>query len=180
MRSNPTVIALAIFLLAAGAFAQSPPAASDPNADEWHLTTTVYGNELHERMNLKIEKGKVSGWILERGKRTPLSGTSDAGGVRFETRDGEGRTVYTGRLEGEELAGTAVSTGPEEWGETPPSPWRARKAPEKSHPASPRTIDFEPAEFHRTFSASIPPALRIWPGDVSGRRRSTPPAWTRR
>jgi amidase len=166
MRFNRTVIALAVFLVAAGGFAQAPSSASDPPADEWHLTTTVYGNELHQRMSLKIEKGKVSGWILERGKRTPLTGTSDAGGVRFETKDGDDRTVYTGHFEGAELAGTAVSTGPEEWGETPASPWRARTASEKSRPASPRTIDFVPSEFHRTFSASIPPALRVWPGDV--------------
>jgi amidase len=143
------------------------PAAAGSAADEWHLTTTIYGNALHQRMSLHIEKGKVSGWILQNGKRAPLSGTADASGVRFETRDGDSRTVYTGRIAGEGMSGTAVSTGPDEWGEGPPSIWQAqRPTPEKDRPATPRSLDFEPVEFHRTFSASIPPALRIWPGDI--------------
>lgn len=143
------------------------PAAAAFTADEWQLSTTVFGNVLHRRMNLRIEKGKVSGWVFQGGKRVPFSGTADASGVRFETHDGEEKTVYIGRMEGAEISGTAVSTGPDEFGEEPPSSWRAvRVTPERDRPAAPRTLDFEPVEFHRTFSASTPPVLRIWPGDV--------------
>jgi amidase len=167
MRSILAVFGLAVFLVARGTFAREAAPGDSPAGDEWQLTTTVYGSELHQRMSLRIEKGKVSGWIFTGGKRVPLSGTSDAGGVRFEIKDGEEKTVYSGRLDGEELTGMSTSTGPEEWGESPPSPWRARRAvSEKSRPAAPRTIDFEPVEHHRTFSASIAPVLKIWPGDV--------------
>jgi len=161
--------ALAFFFAAVFAAANAAAASPDTSAaDEWILTSDVHGNDLHQRMNLRIEKGKVSGWIFEGGKRAPLSGTVDAAGVvKFETKDGESKTVYTGRIAGEEMSGTATSTDPEDFGEDTPTPWRARRAvSEKNRPATPRTLDFEPTEFHRTFSASIPPALRIWPGDV--------------
>ncbi|MEP6767560.1 MAG: acetamidase/formamidase family protein [Acidobacteriota bacterium] len=166
------VLACLVTAAAAGQSRPTPtpaPAAPTSSADEWQLTTTLYGNPLHQRMSLRIDKGKVSGWISGGGKREPLTGTSDAGGLRFETKSGDEKNVYTGRIEapGEELAGTVVSTDPEDWGESPPSTWRAKRLPsEKARPAAPRTIDFEPVEFHRAFSSAIAPVLRIWPGDV--------------
>jgi len=80
----------------------APEAPAPRDGDEWVLTMNVFGNELHSRMSLRIEKGKVSGWIYE-GKRLPLTGTSDANGIRFETKDGEEKTVYTGRIAGDEI-----------------------------------------------------------------------------
>src|SRR5262249_55495872 len=69
-----------------------------------------------------------------------------------------------GLVRGTTISGTVTYTG-EPWAPTPPSPWSAKRAA-ADRPASPRTLDFEPKEFHRTFSAETPPALRIWPGDV--------------
>jgi acetamidase/formamidase len=155
------------FLLVAilGFSTLAPEAPAPRDADEWILTTNFFGNELHQRMSLKIEKGKVSGWI--QSKRNSLTGTSDANGLHFETKDGEDKTVYTGKITGDEISGTVVSSGPGQWGEEPPAPWRARRpVSEKEKPAAPRTLDFEPVEFHRVFSASIAPVMRIWPGDV--------------
>ena len=173
MKSSPFALSLFASIIAAGAGGQvrttpTPvPAASAPSADEWQLTTSVQGVPLHQRMNLRIEKGKVSGWIFAGGKRVSLSGTSDGSGLRFETKNGDEKSVYTGRVENDGLTGTVVSTDPEDWGESPPSAWRAARLPsEKDRPAAPRTLDFEPVEFHRVFSASIAPVLRIWPGDV--------------
>jgi len=173
MKSSFFALALLASLVAAGGVAQvrptpTPlPAISTSPADEWQLTTTVQGIPLHQRMSLRFEKGKVSGWIFAGGKRVALSGTSDAKGLRFETKNGDEKSVYTGRVENDELAGSVVSTDPEDWGESPPSTWRAARLPsDKDRPAAPRTLDFEPVEFHRAFSASIPPVLRIWPGDV--------------
>lgn len=170
---KPFALALLSSLVTAAAAAQArptptaAPSVSTPSADEWQLTTTVQGNPLHQRMNLRIEKGKVTGWIFGGGKRVPLTGTSGADGLRFETKSGEEKSVYTGRVENDELAGSVVSTDPEDWGESPPSNWRAKRLPsERDRPAAPRTLDFEPVEFHRAFSASTPPVLRIWPGDV--------------
>ena len=90
-RPTSASIVLAFLLVSGMANAQTPAAsrgAAAPSdskaAGEWKLTTTAYGNELHQRMSFQIDKGKVSGWIFEGGKRAPISGTSDASGVRFE------------------------------------------------------------------------------------------------
>ncbi|HEY6147735.1 MAG TPA: hypothetical protein VIZ69_08545, partial [Thermoanaerobaculia bacterium] len=170
---SPFALSLLASLIAAGVGGEvrptptPAPVPSTSPADEWQLTTSVQGIPLHQRMNLRIDKGKVSGWIFAGGKRVPLSGTSDGSGLRFETKNGDEKSAYTGRLEKDGLAGTVVSTDPEDWGESPPSAWRAARLPsEKDRPAAPRTLDFEPVEFHRVFSASIAPVLRIWPGDV--------------
>ena len=161
--------ALAFFVAAILAGGNAAAASQDTSVgDEWILTTNVHGNDLHQRMSFRAEKGKVSGWIFGGGKRQALTGTADAAGVvKFETKDGESRTAYTGRIAADEMSGTAVSTDPDDWGEDTPTSWRARRAlSEKNRPATPRTLDFEPTDFHRTFSASTPPALRIWPGDI--------------
>jgi len=166
MRLTFKALGMAAFL-AIGRFALAAAPADTSASDEWQLTSSVYGYDYHRRMSLKIEKGKVSGWIFAGGKRVALSGTSDVGGIRFETKDEEEKTVYTGKWEGDQLSGTSIASGPENWGEPTPHPWQARRmVSEKDRPATPRTFDFEPVEFHRTFSASIAPVLKIWPGDV--------------
>jgi acetamidase/formamidase len=175
---------VAAWLIAAGAsqlaFAAAPTPTPTPTlrietgGDEWHMTRDAFGNELHQRMSVKIEKGRLSGWIFEGGKRVSFSGTSDAAGnVRFEMKDDDEKVTFTGKLTSgatpgaSEMSGTSVTSGPDEWGESPPKSWRARRVvSEKDRPASPRTLDFEPTEFHRVFSPSIPPVMRIWPGDV--------------
>jgi amidase len=162
-----TSIVTAAFLACTGtALPQATAPPKDAPGDEWILTTDAFGNALHRRMVLKIEKGKISGWIYQ-GKRQPITGTADANGLRFEMKNDEDKTVFTGKLAGEEMSGTVVSAGPDQWGEEPPAAWRAKRAvSEQERPAAPRTLDFEPVEFHRVFSASIAPVLRIWPGDV--------------
>lgn len=161
-------VALVFFSSAETGAVQKPPArAADPLNGEWRLTTVLFGNERHERLSLQVEKGKISGWIYRRGKRAPITGTVDGNSVRFEAPEGTSKTVYSGRVESEGLSGTATSSGPDEWGDAPPAGWRARRDPSAAErPAAPRTIEFEPVDFHRVFSASIPPALRIWPGDT--------------
>jgi amidase len=135
---------------------------------EWELTTLIFGVPLSERLNLKVEKGKVTGSVRHRGKGVPISGRVDGETVSFEYKGDDGsRNLYEGRSQGAELAGRYTATGGESWGETPPAEWRARRAaaaPDK--PAAPRTLDFEPTEFSRVFSATVPPVLRIWPGDT--------------
>ncbi len=147
----------------AAAPAPSSPAASDLSG-EWILTTQVFGNPLGSRLELSASAGKLTGAVWN-GGRKPVDGTVEGERVRFAWKDEDGTTnTYDGRFRNGALAGTATFSG-ESYGATPPSPWTARRAA-TDRPASPRTLDFEPKEFHRVFSASIEPVLRIWPGDV--------------
>jgi acetamidase/formamidase len=65
---------------------------------------------------------------------------------------------------GGEITGTLVHT---ERGDENPvkSTWSARRVPPK-RTGPPQRHEFVPTTFHRQFSASNPPVLRIWPGDT--------------
>ena len=150
-------------LLAAAPLSAAP---APDLSGEWELMITLFGNPLAYRMEMKVDGGKLTGSV-SRGKPTPITGTAQGDRVRFEWKDADGtQNAFDGRLEKGELAGTASFSG-EPYGATPPMPWRAKRAALQSDkPAAPRTLDFEPKEFHRVFSSTIPPVLRIWPGDT--------------
>src|SRR5690242_4967104 len=137
---------------------------------EWELTTLYFGVPLAERLRLEVDRGRVTGSVRHQGKDVPITGTTGAaadGSIRFEYQGADGsRNVYEGKRGADgTLSGRATSRGGENWGEEPPSDWTARRAP-SARPAAPRTLDFEPTSFSRVFSASVPPVLRIWPGDT--------------
>ena len=133
----------------------------------WVLTTVVFGNERSERMDLKVEKGKVTGSVYHRRKRVPLAGKIEGAEIQFVIQQEETRSSYAGRIIEGGLSGKVTVTGGDTWGEEPPADWRARPAAsERDRPAAPRILDFEPVEFHRVFSSSIKPVLTVWPGDT--------------
>ena len=141
-----------------------PDAAAASLAGEWVLTTTIFGSVAGERLKLSVDQGKITGSIYQR-KDVPLTGTVEGDRIRFEVKDQDGSTsAYDGRMKDGLLSGT-VTFSNEPWGATPPATWRARRAA-VDKPAAPRTLDFEPKEFHRVFSSTIEPVLRIWPGDT--------------
>ena len=162
------VIVAAVMVAAAPGAAQAPAPAANLTGD-WILTTVVFGHERSERLRLKSEKGKLSGSVYRRAKEVALTGRVEGDNVEFVVPAGDGgRATYTGKIAEGVLSGKVVETGGEEpWGESPPPQWRAKRAtPESQRPAAPRTLDFQPTEFHRVFSADLPPVLRIWPGDT--------------
>jgi len=161
-------IALALSVLAASVAAgRQTSSAPSSLSGEWVLTTVVFGNERSERLSLRVEKGKLTGSVYRRGKNIPLAGKVEGDSVQFGFQEGESKVAYAGRVAEGGIAGKATVTGGDSWGEAPPADWRARRAAaESERPAAPRTLDFEPVEFHRVFSSSIPPVLRIWPGDT--------------
>ena len=144
------------------------PAAVSGLSGEWVLTTVTFGYERGERLQLRDDKGKLSGSIYRRGKLVPLTGKIEGETIQFELKDSDGsKVVYTGSLANAGLSGKVTITGGDSWGESPPAEWRARRAAgEKERPPAPRTLDFEPVEFHRVFSSAVPPVLTIWPGDT--------------
>ena len=168
MKRTSVFLALSASLLSAYlAAGQETPRPAANLSGEWILTTVVFGNERSERMDLKLEKGRITGSVYRRRKHVPLAGRIEGAEIRFVIQQDETKSSYTGRIAGGELSGTMTSAGGDMWGEEPPADWRAtRAASEKDRPAAPRTLDFEPTEFHRVFSSAIKPVMRVWPGDT--------------
>src|SRR6476659_605076 len=153
-------------LVGSAAAGAGPP--SDGVTGEWILTTVTFGNERSERLHLRSEKEKLSGSVYRRGKSLPLAGKVEGDRVSFEIKGSDGsRAIYSGTVSSGGLSGKVTTTGGDSWGDAPPEDWRARRAAdEKDRPRAPRTLDFEPVEFHRVFSSAIAPVLRMWPGDT--------------
>jgi amidase len=161
--ASRTLVSLAFLcLFAAAARAASPPQAAPADVSgEWELTTNVFGNPLSERITLKVENGKITG----KSSGKDVTGTLDGDHVRFESKDQDGtKNQYDGRLKDGKLSGT-LTVSDEPFGQTPPLEWSARR-PAAGKPPAPRTLDFEPKDFHRVFSSTIPPVMHVWPGDT--------------
>ncbi len=159
------ILGVGLLLTTRAALAQiNTPSAPSDLSGEWELTTDVLGNPLARRLTLKVERGKLTGTV-SRGKSTPLTGTAAGDQVHFELKEEDGTVDhFEGRVRDGILSGTVSFSG-EPWGSMPPGEWRARR-PSAGRPAAPRTLDFEPKTFHRVFSATIEPVMRIWPGDT--------------
>ena len=129
-------------------------------AGEWMLTRDLYGNPLHQRLTLKVDGTVLSGTL---GLR-PLDGTVSGNAIRFTLRSEDAIDEFNGTLSADGIAGTLVRT---EKGEPNPfkTTWTARRALAK-RTGPPQRHEFVPTTFHRQFSASNPPVLRIWPGDT--------------
>ena len=123
----------------------------------WEFQLTSFGDSNYARVNLKVDGEKLSGNLNE----LTLDGTVTADAVKFTARrpNGDVFAVFTGKLAGNELLGDAMVQ------EKTKAAWKAHRAADAaSH--RPQTIDFEPKEFYRSFSSSIPPVLHIYPGDT--------------
>ena len=121
---------------------------------EWMFIDTSFGAEQYARIELKFEGEKITGKF----GNLDVAGTLRNNRVEFETRRADGTVVTkrTGTLSGSEMKGEGTR-------DSAPLTWTARRFADR--PAERQTYRFEPKEFHRYFSSTIPPALRIFPGD---------------
>jgi acetamidase/formamidase len=140
---------LACFLVAGATLA------ADVSGD-WELSAKVLGDTTYVRITLKAEGNKLTGNLNE----LKLEGSVNGDNLSFAaTRpNGDAFGTFEGKVHGEEIAGTAL------WHKTEKVDWVARRPARP--PAAPRTLDFEPKEFHRVFSDAIPPVLHVFPGDT--------------
>ena len=133
--------------------------ASSP-AGEWQFAEDLYGNTLYRRLTIAIAGTTISGAI----GREPISGTLNGNNIHFTTRAEQSSDEFDGTLANDVLTGTVVHTEKDD-----PKParftWTARRAPAPRGGPSVRH-EFVPKTFHRVFSASIEPVLRVWPGDT--------------
>jgi acetamidase/formamidase len=125
-------------------------------AGTWRLNIVAFGEEVSPaKLDLKVEGKKLSGTLNE----LTVEGTAEDDSVKFSATRPSGAVFGTleGRLVGNDLKGTAhIGQDTVEW--------IARRPVLPT--AAPQTRTFEPTQFHRFFSGTIPPPLHINPGDT--------------
>ncbi|HTB13016.1 MAG TPA: acetamidase/formamidase family protein [Bryobacteraceae bacterium] len=142
-------------ILASLLLAAATTLAADVSGD-WEFTAKTLGDAFYARVTLKTEGNKLTGNLNE----LKLEGTLAGDKLNFEAKrpNGDAFGTFEGAIHGAEISGTALLH------KTDKVEWVARRP--AAAPASPRTLDFEPKEFHRLFSDAIPPVLRLFPGDT--------------
>ena len=144
---------LIVFLLALA----STLAAADI-AGSWRFFLTTFGEERGPmKLELKVESGKLTGKLNDLRLDGTVSGDTFKCVATQESGDRFG--TIEGHLQGAELTGMARRENGDNL------TWVARK-PSVLPTAAPQTRTFEPTQFHRFFSGTIPPALHINPGDT--------------
>jgi amidase len=142
-------------ILASILLAAATTLAADISGD-WELAAKVLGDTQYVRITLKTDGNKLTGALNE----LKFDGTIDGNKLAFAANRPNGETfgTFEGVVHGDEITGTAL------WRKTDKVEWTAHRP--ATAPASPRTLDFEPKEFHRVFSDAIPPVMHVFPGDT--------------
>ena len=145
------------------ALLEAPPfaTAAEPDtanlAGTWELSWVQFEITNVERIKLEASADHITG----KGFRNlDVDGTQTGDKVELKLVDARKNTVATlsGTIQTDGLAGTMKLRNDE-------YNWSARR-PRVRPAEAPHRHDFVPTTFHRYFSGSIPPALRIWPGDT--------------
>ena len=126
----------------------------------WHLTLIQFGEISFEaRADLDSVASRVSGTAAAGAwNELKFEGSVEHDVVTLNaTRRGQPFAVFKGRINGDEISGTAAD-GQATFG------WKARRIDTGARSA--RTHTFTPTTFHRVFSGRIEPALRIRSGDA--------------
>ena len=129
--------------------------AADVSGD-WEFTGKLLGDTTYVRITLKAEGEKLTGNLNELKLEGAIKG--DELSFKATRPDGEHFGDFKATVHGDELSGTALWFGKEQ------VVWTAKRP--ATPPTQPKVHDFEPKEFHRLFSDSIPPVLHIFPGDT--------------
>src|SRR3954471_7087443 len=129
--------------------------AADVSGD-WEFAGTYLGETTYARVTLKAENDKLTGQLNELKLDGSIKG--DELTLNAKRPNGDHFGDFKGKAVADKLEGTAVWSGDRKVS------WTAQRA--ATPPASPRVHEFEPKEFHRVFSDSIPPVLHIFPRDT--------------
>lgn len=125
-------------------------------AGSWRFYFVNFGEEASPaRLQFQVQGEKLTGTLNE----IKIEGTVRGNVLQFTgTRpNGQEFAKLEGRIGGDEITGTTRLDGEERR-------WIARRVVAPT--AAPQTRTFEPSQFHRYFSGTIPPALHINPGDT--------------
>jgi amidase len=133
------------------------PAQSDDISGPWVLSAVVLGEPVTSRLNFKVDGEKLAGTGLG---DLLIVGTLRDAKLNFGLWTQSFRPIATliGAIENGKLSGTMTLNGQ-------PGTWTAQRQPARPSDA-PRFHTFEPKQFHRLFSGTIDPVLKIYAGDT--------------
>ena len=122
---------------------------------QWNFHLVRFGEEFGAaRVELKADGTKVTGTLNE----LKLEGKVESDRIHLTAlRGGKEWGNLEGQVHGDAMEGT-VKQGSDEF------LWKASRVKESTAP--PKTHVFEPSQFHRAFSGTIPPVLHIHSGDT--------------
>jgi acetamidase/formamidase len=149
----PIALACLAWTLPTGALADVEAEVSG----NWQLSWFRFGDTNVTRVHLEASGGKVTG----KGFRdAELQGHLSDTTLNLDVLNNEKKVVGTLNCKVQEggFSGTLTLHGRE-------YPCSAARPP-VGNPQEPKVHDFEPTEFHNYFSGTIPPVLRISPGDT--------------
>src|SRR5262252_9005121 len=123
----------------------------------WELTWIRFGEANVDRVQLQMSGDKITGKVFG---NLNIEGTISGDKVELKVIGDDKKTITTlnGIVRNGEMSGDMKLFGDN-------LTWTARRARVRP-PEAPRAHNFDPKEFHNYFSATIPPALRIYPGDT--------------
>ena len=84
------------------------PVQAEDLSGEWELTTMVFGQPLVERLNFKVENGKITGT----SSGTAVTGSVDGNRIRFEYKDPDGTGMAVSDVEQRVIARSAATRNP--------------------------------------------------------------------
>ncbi len=125
-------------------------------AGDWSMHLLRLGEDFYQsRLHLTAESEGLTGTFRD----NTVKGTITGDQIKLTAVDSKGKEIGTleGRVSGDEITGIAKLED-EELG------WRVRRLQLSDRP--PKTHEFTPQSFHRLFSGTIEPVLRIAPGDT--------------
>jgi len=136
---------------------------------DWVAEVSARGVESqYARVHIGITGATLAGtW-----NQSQLEGSASGEHVSLMlTRSGSRIAILTGAASGNSLLGEGqmMTGGRGGGGQMEKVAWKLTR-PAQRPAGAPRTIAFEPKEFHGYYAASIPPALHIFPGDTVSTR----------
>lgn len=130
--------------------------------ESWVVTTDLWGNPSYQALEWARDGNKLAGTLdgdKAEGERTGNT-------VRFVVTDAQQSTyVFTGKLDGELLRGTADYPDSNHAERRVNHAFVARQVPARPE-GPPRRHEFKPTDYSNEFSPHRTPVLTIWPGDT--------------
>jgi acetamidase/formamidase len=123
----------------------------------WELSWTRYGETNVDRIQLTVDGQTMGGRIFG---NLILQGTVIGDDVEVKALNSEKKVQATlkGKIEQNHLSGDMDLDNQK-------FPWSAQR-PAVRPPNAPKIHSFQPTRFHNHFSGTIPPVLRLFPGDT--------------